>query len=98
DAVSAIPAARRRRSPWVFGAVMLGIAIASAATAWRFRPQPTALANPLENAVFTRFTNFEGTERSAAISPDGRFVVFRSDRDGPLDVWIGRVGTGRFSN
>jgi serine/threonine protein kinase/WD40 repeat protein len=54
--------------------------------------------NPLENALFSRFTNFEGTERSAAISPDGRFVAFRSNQDGPLDVWLGQVGTGRFVN
>ena len=64
---------------------------------WMFRGNP-APVNPLENALFTRFTNFEGTERSAAISPDGRFVAFRSDHDGPLDVWLGQVGIWRFLN
>ena len=43
-------------------------------------------------------TNFEGTERSAAISRDGRFVAFRSDREGPLDVWVTQIGTGEFFN
>ena len=72
----------------VLGAVML---------LWLMRPHPAA-ANPLENARFSRFTNFEGTERSAAISSDGRFIAFRSDRDGPFDVWLGQVGTGTFVN
>jgi hypothetical protein len=34
--------------------------------------------NPLENATFTRFTEFPGTETLADISPDGRFVAFLS--------------------
>ena len=43
-------------------------------------------------------TNFDGTERSAAISRDGRFVAYRSDREGPLDVWVTQIGTGQFFN
>jgi Tol biopolymer transport system component len=39
-------------------------------------------------------TDFEGVERDAAISPDGRFVAFLSNRGGPLDVWVTQVGTG----
>ena len=34
----------------------------------------------------------------AAISPDGRFVAFISDHDGPFDVWLTQVGTGRLIN
>jgi serine/threonine protein kinase/Tol biopolymer transport system component len=89
----------RRPSVWVVaatGAVAVAAVIAALMSAGRAR-QP-AEVNPLENASFSRFTNFEGTERSAAVSPDGRFVAFRSDRDGPLDVWLGQVGTGRFVN
>src|SRR5262249_24726671 len=54
--------------------------------------------NPLANARFTRFTDFEGSERNAAISPDGKYVAFRADRDGPFDIWLSQVGTGRFVN
>ena len=54
--------------------------------------------NPLANATFTRFTDFEGAEEDAAISRDGRFVVFRSDRDGPMDTWVSQVGSNRFLN
>jgi Tol biopolymer transport system component len=54
--------------------------------------------NPLANAQFTRFTDFEGAETDAAISRDGKYVAFRSDRDGPVDTWVSQVGTGRFLN
>jgi len=54
--------------------------------------------NLLANAQFTRFTDFEGTESDAAISRDGRFVAFRSDRDGPMDTFVSQVGSGRFLN
>jgi Tol biopolymer transport system component len=40
--------------------------------------------------------DFESVE--AAISPDGRFVAFISDHDGPFDVWLTQVGTGRLVN
>ena len=90
-------ASRRSRGIYAIGAVVLITAAAAVAATLLVRGEPDVL-NPLENARFTRFTNFEGTERSAAISPDGRFVAFRGDRDGPLDVWVGQVGTGRFVN
>ena len=98
---SAAGACGRRQAPAVgagivAASVILGVSLLAAA--WLLGGRPATSSNPLENALFTRFTNFEGTERSAAISPDGRFVAFRSDQNGPLDVWLGQVGTGRFLN
>ena len=72
-----------------------GVLVAGVGPLQRLRP---ALRNPLENAMFSHVTNFDGTERSASISRDGRFVAFRSDRDGPLDVWLTQIGSGRFLN
>jgi len=54
--------------------------------------------NPLEGAAFTRLTDFEGAEHHAAISPDGKFVAFLSDRDGTWDAWVSQVGTGDVRN
>jgi Tol biopolymer transport system component len=54
--------------------------------------------SPIANAQFLRVTDFDGSEQAAAISPDGRFVTFLSDRDGPTDVWITRIGSGEFHN
>lgn len=57
-----------------------------------------SLDNPLANAQFARFTDFDGAEQEGAISPDGKFVAFLSDRDGPFDVWLSQGGTGSFIN
>jgi Tol biopolymer transport system component/predicted Ser/Thr protein kinase len=59
---------------------------------------PASIENPLTHAQFTRFTDFPGDETGAAISPDGKFVAFLSDRDGPFDLFVSQVGTGRFTN
>jgi Tol biopolymer transport system component len=73
-------------------------AIALSFAFWRAqRPAPLP-DNPLAGAQFTRFTNFPGDETGAAISPDGRFVTFVSDRDGQTDYWLGQVGAERFQN
>jgi serine/threonine protein kinase/Tol biopolymer transport system component len=54
--------------------------------------------NPLANATFTRLTDFEGSEFDAAISADGKWVAFVSDRAGPFDIWLSQIGSGRFVN
>lgn len=57
--------------------------------------RPAAPENPLANARFVQLTDLDGVEQAAAISRDGRFVAFQSDRDGRMDVWITQVGTDR---
>ena len=37
-------------------------------------------------------------EQAAAVSRDGHFVAFLSDRDGQMDVWVTQVGSGQFHN
>jgi len=82
----------------VDGAATSLIALAAALAGWGVRPLNPASDNPLSNATFTRLTNFESDEAEATLSPDGKFAAFLSDRDGPLDVWLTQVGSGRFSN
>jgi Tol biopolymer transport system component len=85
------PKSRRAWLPWVIAAALLmGTAV------WEMARPGAAPANPLEKAHFTRVTDFESVE--AAISPDGRFVAFVSDHDGPFDVWLTQVGSGRLIN
>jgi serine/threonine protein kinase/Tol biopolymer transport system component len=74
----------------VAGVMLAGTAI------WEMGRPAASPPNPLEKARFMRVTDFESTE--AAISPDGRFVAFVSDRDGPFDVWLTEVGTGHEIN
>jgi hypothetical protein len=45
-------------------------------------------ANPLANATFTPLTDDQGTHVDASISPDGKFVGFESDSNGPFHVWL----------
>jgi Tol biopolymer transport system component len=54
--------------------------------------------NPLTGARFQTVTDFAGTEQAAAISRDGRFVAFVSNRDGRTDVWVTQIGVGLFYN
>jgi Tol biopolymer transport system component len=54
--------------------------------------------NPLADARFETVTDFEGRKEAAAISRDGQFVAFLSDRDGQMDVWVTQVGSGQFHN
>jgi Tol biopolymer transport system component len=85
------PKSRRAWLPWVIAA-----ALAMGTAVWELLRPAAALPNPLERAHFTRVTDFKSVE--AAISPDGRFVVFVSDHDGPFDVWLTQVGTGHVTN
>ena len=84
----------RRRWPLMVGAGALVVGIA----AWGVTRRPAETRNLLADARFTRFTDFPGTESNAAISPDGKFVTFVSDRDGTFDVWLGQADSGRVQN
>jgi Tol biopolymer transport system component len=79
--------------PWIAIA-----AIVAAVAVWEVRRPPIVQESPLANAQFSQFTNWEGTEAGAEISPDGRFVAFKADRDGQVDLWVSQVGTGIFHN
>ncbi len=54
--------------------------------------------NPIAGAQFQTVTEFEGEAPTAAVSHDGHFVAFLSDRDGQTDVWVTQVGSGQFHN
>jgi len=89
------PRGRGRR--WM-AVTAAGIALAAAITIWQVRWSDEVWENPLANAHIERVTDFPGIETSAAISADGKFIVFVSDRDGPLDVWLNQVGSGALVN
>jgi Tol biopolymer transport system component len=54
--------------------------------------------NPIADARFQTVTDFDGVEQAAAVSRDGHFVAFLSNRDGQMDVWVTQVGSGEFHN
>lgn len=98
--VAAEPVRQRLVWPWMALATALAMALAliigvqwRSGVLWRSRGAAD-LANPLANATFTPLTDYEGTQVDAAISPDGKFVAFQSDRNGPSHVWLFQVGAG----
>ena len=54
--------------------------------------------NPIADAQFQTVTDFDGVKEAAAISRDGHFIAFLSDRDGQMDVWVTQAGSGQFHN
>jgi Tol biopolymer transport system component len=78
----------------------IGTLLVAAAALWFTVETGHPWRNPLANARFTRLSDFGGSdhEQAAAISRDGKFVAFLSDRDGPLDLWLTEIGTNRYRN
>ncbi len=54
--------------------------------------------NPIAGAAYQSLTGFDGQNEAAAVSRDGQFVAFLSDRGGRTDVWVTQVGSGQFHN
>ena len=54
--------------------------------------------NPIAGARFQTVTDSDGVAEAAAVSRDGHFAAFLSDRDGQMDVWVTQVGSGEFHN
>ena len=83
---------RPARLAW-WAAAGAGLLVIAGAATWQLQRSEYFWRNPLEGATVTRLTDFEGAEHHAAISRDGKFVVFLSDRDGRWDAWVSQVGT-----
>ncbi len=73
--------------PWIVALGLTLAALAVVAALW-LRDRGSRWVNPLEGAVFTRLTDWEGDELAPAIAPDGVTVAFLADRDGDFDVWV----------
>ncbi len=101
SAVGGLPAEpvrtpRRRR--WIAAAIAAATLLTLGFVAWRLRESDYFWKNPLVGARFTRLTDWEGSEVEAAISRDGKFVAFLSDRVGIFDAWVTQVGSDEFLN
>jgi Tol biopolymer transport system component len=85
------------KSRWVWiAAVIVGIVVLATLFSL-LRPGPK-VQNPLSNAEFARLTDFEGAKTNPAISPDGKFVAFISDRSGTFDIWLIQANGGSLAN
>jgi Tol biopolymer transport system component len=90
-------ATSRTRWKYVLPMAATGAALVIGASLW-FQRTEYFWRNPIANARIQTVTDFEGVEGAAAVSRDGQFVAFLSDRDGQMDVWVTQVGSGQFHN
>ena len=103
SAIAAVPPSRLEKplNPirWklMLPALALAVALAICAMIW-FQRTERFWRSPLINARYQTVTDFDGLEQAAAISRDGHFVAFLSNRDGQSDVWVTQVGSGQFHN
>jgi Tol biopolymer transport system component len=83
---------------WAAGLTVLAVgALVAGARFWILRSE-VLWKSPVAAARVESVTDFDGREMAAAISPDGGFAAFLSDRDGRMDVWVTRIGSGQFHN
>jgi Tol biopolymer transport system component/DNA-binding winged helix-turn-helix (wHTH) protein len=74
-----------------------GAALVIIASLW-FQRTEYFWRSPIADARYQIVTDSDGVEQAAAVSRDGHFVAFLSDRAGPTDVWVTQVGSGQFYN
>jgi len=74
-----------------------GAALAIGISLW-FQRTEYFWRSPIADARFQTVTDFDGAEQAAAVSRDGHFVAFLTDRDGQMDVWVTQVGSGQSHN
>src|SRR5262249_3387753 len=98
QASTAQPAPPRSLGRYWIAPGLVFMVLAVAIGIWHLRRPGEVWENPLTNAHIERVTDFPGTETDAAISPDGKFIVFLSDREGTFDAWVNQIGSGAFVN
>jgi hypothetical protein len=73
------------RWKFVLPLAALGASLSIAAFLW-FQMRDFFWRNPIADAHFQTVTAFDGVAEAAAVTRDGQFVAFLSDRDGQMDV------------
>jgi Tol biopolymer transport system component len=91
-----ISRSRTRLKP-IVGLTLAVAVLASGAVLW-LRKIEYFWRSPIANARFQTVTDFDGAAQAAAVSRDGQFVAFLSDRDRQMDVWVTQIGSGQLHN
>ena len=90
-----------RPSVFSFSRLWLAIAVLAVTAAgigWQLQRSDYFWRNPIAGARLQQITDWDNSSQAAALSRDGKFLAFLSDRDGQMDVWITQAGSGEFHN
>ncbi len=60
---------------------------------WMIRMDSRKSGEPVGDPI--QVTSYLGVDRSPSFSPDGKQIVFSSDRDGQINLWVQELKTGR---
>ena len=86
------------RYRWAALIIVGALAVAAIVLTIWFERSDHFWRNPFAGAAYQSVTGFDGRNEAAAVSRDGQFIAFLSDRGGRTDVWVTQVGSGRFHN
>ncbi|HEY0704095.1 MAG TPA: hypothetical protein VGD60_15100 [Candidatus Acidoferrales bacterium] len=92
----ATPSSSRGR--WTLLLILAAAAVLAIAAVLWLRSTNRFWTSPIADAKLQTITDSDAVDEAAAVSRDGQFVAFLSDRDGPMDVWVTQVGSGQFHN
>lgn len=87
----------RTRWKLIVGLTLAVAVLAIGAVLWLWKTE-YFWRSPIANARFQTVTDFDGAAQAAAMSRDGQFVAFLSDRDRQMDVWVSQIGSGQLHN
>ncbi len=96
--IPAEPDAKPRRRGWPLVLALFAVAAAVLGGLLWLQRSDRFWRNPIAGARYEVVTDWGGPEQAAALSRDGQFIAFLSDRDGKMDVWVTQVGSGQFHN
>jgi Tol biopolymer transport system component len=88
----------KSRAQWTLMAVAGAVAASAIVAIIWFERSDHFWRNPIAGAAYQSVTGFDGQNEAAAVSRDGQFVAFLSDRGGRTDVWVTQIGSGQFHN
>ena len=92
-AAAPAPVGRHRRWP-VITAAAVALLLGGALLGRGLLRRADAPMSPIGEVIVSQLTNYDGSETSGALAPDGRSFAFVSNQGGTADIWVRQVSGG----